>query len=85
VGYPKLTPNYEVDDVVWVPLHFLIDHRNREPLEWEWKGQKMATDSYLYDTYRIWGLSLMMIDDYRLSGSEVGTLPSVSSFGSQFS
>lgn len=60
---PKLTPNYEVDDVVWVPLHFLIDHHNREPLEWEWKGQKMATDSYLYDTYRIWGLSLMMIDE----------------------
>ena len=60
---PKLTPNYEVDDVVWVPLHFLIDHHNREPLEWEWRGQKMATDSYLYDTYRIWGLSLMMIDE----------------------
>ena len=60
---PKLTPNDEVDDVVWVPLHFLIDHHNREPLEWEWKGQKMATDSYLYDTYRIWGLSLMMIDE----------------------
>jgi 8-oxo-dGTP pyrophosphatase MutT (NUDIX family) len=60
---PKLTPNEEVDDVVWVPLHFLIDHHNREPLEWEWKGQKMATDSYLYDTYRIWGLSLMMIDE----------------------
>ena len=42
---PKLTPNYEVDDVVWVPLHFLLDEANREPLEWEWKGQKMETDS----------------------------------------
>ena len=60
---PELTPNHEVDDVVWVPLHFLLDEANREPLEWEWKGQKMATDSYLYDTYRIWGLSLMMIDE----------------------
>ena len=60
---PKLTPNYEVDDVVWVPLHFLIDHHNREPLEWEWRDQKVGTDSYLYDTYRIWGLSLMMIDE----------------------
>jgi hypothetical protein len=23
----------------------------------------METDSYLYDSYRIWGLSLMMIDE----------------------
>ncbi len=60
---PELTPNDEVDDVVWVPLHFLMDKGNREPLEWEWKGQKMETDSYLYDGYRIWGLSLMMIDE----------------------
>ena len=60
---PALSPNHEVDDVVWVPLHFLMDGRNREPLEWEWKGQKMETDSYLYETYRIWGLSLMMIDE----------------------
>ena len=60
---PELTPNDEVDDVVWVPLHFLMDESNREPLEWEWKGQKMETDSYLYDCYRIWGLSLLMIDE----------------------
>ena len=60
---PELTPNDEVDDVVWVPLHFLMDKGNREPLEWEWKGQKMETDSNLYDCYRIWGLSLMMIDE----------------------
>ena len=60
---PELTPNDEVDDVVWVPLHFLMDEGNREPLEWEWKGQKMETDSYLYDCHRIWGLSLMMIDE----------------------
>ena len=29
---PALTPNDEVDDVVWVPLHFLMDESNREPL-----------------------------------------------------
>ena len=60
---PELVPNHEVDDVVWVPLHFLMDHGNREPLDWEWKGQKMAPDSYLYESNRIWGLSLMMIDE----------------------
>ena len=60
---PDLTPNHEVDDIVWVPLHFLLDERNRKPLEWEWQGKKMETDSFLYATYRIWGLSLMMIDE----------------------
>ena len=60
---PALTPNHEVDDVVWVPLHFLMDSANREPLAWEWRGQNMETDSYLYQSYRIWGLSLMMIDE----------------------
>ena len=60
---PDLTPNHEVDEVVWVPLNFLLDERNREPLEWEWQGTKMETDSFLYATYRIWGLSLMMIDE----------------------
>ena len=60
---PELTPNQEVDDVVWVPLHFLLDEANRELLERGWKGQKMETDSYLYTSYRIWGLSLIMIDE----------------------
>jgi len=60
---PVLTPNHEVDDIVWVPLQFLLDEQNREPLEWEWQGKKMETDSYLYASYRIWGLSLMMIDE----------------------
>ena len=60
---PDLTPNHEVDDIVWVPLHFLLDERNRKPLEWEWQGKKMETDSLLFATYRIWGLSLMMIDE----------------------
>ena len=60
---PDLTPNHEVAGWVWVPLHFLMDHRNREPHNWEWRGQKMSSDSYHYDNHRIWGLSLMMIDE----------------------
>ena len=60
---PPLKPNQEVDDFVWVPLGFLMDPDNREPMEWEWKGQKMVTASYLYENNRIWGLSLIMIDE----------------------
>ena len=60
---PELVPNHEVAGWVWVPLHFLMDHQNREPHNWEWRGQKMSSDSYSYDNHRIWGLSLMMIDE----------------------
>ena len=60
---PVMSPNDEVDEVVWIPLHFLMQPDQREPMVWEWKGQQMETDSYLYASYRIWGLSLMMIDE----------------------
>jgi hypothetical protein len=32
-------------------------------MKWEWKGKTLETDSFLYASYRIWGLSLMMIDE----------------------
>ncbi|MDA9942997.1 CoA pyrophosphatase [Luminiphilus sp.] len=60
---PVMSPNDEVDEVVWIPLHLLMQLDQREPMAWEWKGQKMESDSYLYASYRIWGLSLMMIDE----------------------
>ena len=60
---PKLTPNHEVDGVVWVPLEFLLDRGNRVPLKWEWKGEAIESDSYLFEGNRIWGLSLMMLDE----------------------
>ena len=60
---PPMRPNYEVDGVVWVPLAFLLDHGNRVPLQWEWRGEKVESDSYLFENDRIWGLSLMMLDE----------------------
>jgi len=60
---PALDPNYEVDGIVSVPLSFLLDRGNRVPLKWEWRGTQVESDSYLYRDNRIWGLSLMMIDE----------------------
>ena len=60
---PAMTPNHEVAEVVWVPLDFLMQPHKREPMQWEWQGKTLETDSYLYASYRIWGLSLMMIDE----------------------
>ena len=53
-GNPLADLQKAADYLEW--LRKAVDRR-------EWKGQKMETDSYLYDSYRIWGLSLMMIDE----------------------
>lgn len=60
---PVFTLNYEVDDTIWVPLKYLMDRSNRVPLKWQWKGEPQESDSYLYKGKRIWGLSLLMIDE----------------------
>ncbi len=60
---PELTLNHEVDDIVWVPLSHLRDQGNRLQHHWEWRGEKLVSDAFLYQGKRIWGLSLMMLDE----------------------
>lgn len=62
-GDPELTLNYEVAEVVWVPLSFLADHANRDTMRWERKGVGMTLPCYFYQKYRIWGLTLRMLDE----------------------
>jgi hypothetical protein len=57
------TPNYEVAEVVWVPLEFLLDTDNREKMVWEFKGASISMPCYFFGERRIWGLSLMMLDE----------------------
>ncbi len=56
-------PNYEVADVVWVPMEFLLDGDNVEEMTWEYKNLKMKVPCYHYQGYTIWGLSLMMLGE----------------------
>jgi len=57
------TPNYEVAEVVWVPLEFLLNTDNREKMVWEFKGASISMPCYFFGERRIWGLSLMMLDE----------------------
>jgi 8-oxo-dGTP pyrophosphatase MutT (NUDIX family) len=57
------TPNYEVAETVWVPLEFLLDTDNRETMVWERGNIKIPMPCYWYEGRRIWGLSLMMLDE----------------------
>ncbi|MEH6515044.1 MAG: CoA pyrophosphatase [Halioglobus sp.] len=59
----EFRPNYEVAETVWVPLEFLLDTANRETMVWERKGLKIPMPCYFYEGRRIWGLSLMMLDE----------------------
>lgn len=59
----QFKPNYEVAEVVWIPLEFLLDTANREEMVWEYRGLSVTMPCYFYGNRRIWGLSLMMLDE----------------------
>lgn len=55
--------NYEVAEVVWVPLEFLLNNANRDTMRWQRNRMTLNMPCYLYRKYRIWGLSLAMLDE----------------------
>ncbi|MEP5766157.1 MAG: CoA pyrophosphatase [Halieaceae bacterium] len=59
----EFQPNYEVAEVVWIPLEFLLDKNNRERMEWQRGRVTIPLPCYMYRGRRIWGLSLMMLDE----------------------
>ncbi|MFT5576172.1 MAG: 8-oxo-dGTP pyrophosphatase MutT (NUDIX family) [Bermanella sp.] len=60
---PEPKPNHEVAEVIWVPLLYLADKANREQMVWERGRLKLHLPCYLYKDRRIWGLSLVMLDE----------------------
>jgi 8-oxo-dGTP pyrophosphatase MutT (NUDIX family) len=55
--------NHEVADFVWIPLSFFLDSRNRESMKIEKAGLEHDLPCYTFKGKRVWGLSLMMIDE----------------------
>ena len=62
-GDPVFTPNYEVAEVVWVPVEYLLDTDNRQEMTWNYKGIDIPMPCYRFGDRVIWGLSLMMLDE----------------------
>lgn len=56
-------PNYEVEEVVWVPLEFLLDTDNRKEMTWTRGAVSLNMPCYDFEGRRIWGLSLRMLDE----------------------
>ena len=55
--------NYEVAEVIWVPVDFLLDRGNRQIMHWQRGRVPVPLPCYYYRGRRIWGLSLMMLDE----------------------
>lgn len=62
-GNPTLKPNYEVAEVLWVPLEDLADENNRTVIHWEKAGISKRLPCAYYQGYKVWGLTLLMLDD----------------------
>jgi 8-oxo-dGTP pyrophosphatase MutT (NUDIX family) len=62
-GRVTLTPNYEVAEVIWVPLAFLRDRSNREKMLLRLGRVNIPLPCYRYQGRCIWGLSLQMLDN----------------------
>jgi len=60
---PTLTPNQEVQNVVWVPIDFLLDPNNRSTMDYRFAGINTTLPCYHYENYTIWGLTLRMLDE----------------------
>ena len=59
----EFSPNYEVAEVIWVPMDFLVDHGNRETMQWKRDKVPIPMPCYYYRGRCIWGLSLRMLDE----------------------
>lgn len=58
-----LTPNYEVAEVLWVPLSYFEDKKNRSQMDYRVAGMSMKLPCYRYEGRVIWGLTLRMLDE----------------------
>lgn len=59
----QMSLNHEVQEVVWVPLAFLMDRRNRSTFSWSRFGLPVPLPCYRYRERMIWGLTLRMVDE----------------------
>lgn len=60
---PQLKINREGVEALWVPLSFLANPANRSEMIWRVAGMKLRFPCYDYEGRRIWGLTLLMLNE----------------------
>ncbi len=58
---PQWQLNHEVSEVLWVPLNFFADEKNRQIMHWRTGRLNWQMPCYFYEERRIWGLTLLML------------------------
>jgi len=62
-GEMTVAPNAEVQQVLWVPLAFLLDRDNRSTFVWLRRGIPLPMPSCRFQGHVIWGLTLRFVDE----------------------
>jgi 8-oxo-dGTP pyrophosphatase MutT (NUDIX family) len=62
-GEVGFTLSAEVQDVLWVPLAFLAEGRNRRTFAWVRRGVPVPMPCYRWAGRTIWGLTLRIVDE----------------------
>lgn len=60
---PIVTPNYEVNDTVWVPLHWMLDPASASEYNTDYADGPSTLPALRYQHYTVWGMT------YRFLGS----------------
>ena len=60
---PAFHLNHEAVETVWVPLTFLAQSTTRQSMTWRTRFFHVNLPCYRYQTYKIWGLTLLMLDE----------------------
>lgn len=64
----RLTLSNEAKEIVSIPLAYLMQPSNRDTMTWG----KLRVPCYHYNDARVWGLTLMMLDELvRLAGGDI--------------
>ncbi len=68
-GTQPVTPNHEVEQIVWVPLDYLAARENQSRLPWRTPVGTLNLPCCRYQDYCIWGLSYSMLQELLVLGT----------------
>lgn len=58
-----IVPNHEVAEYVWIPLQHFAYPGNRQTFELHHAGETYSMPCYYYRYFKVWGMSLRMLDE----------------------
>lgn len=61
-----LNLNHEAEDAIWIPLEYFNQPEQRDSLTWNQGKLALKMPCYHYNDKTVWGLTLRMIDGFRL-------------------